>query len=169
MCMNNGALFPISVNGWVNKRTFTVGLQNVNPHSEMPDVLSEVFQDQKNNPQLHNLSDYTRLYPMLSRCQIPWFLSLNARLYRRIFKSPPPNHNAWMSRKPFLNLNPMAAPWETHTDKNIVQLTHKNPMNLGLVLSIPHSADRGRTLPGFLVRSHNNLPVADRCTFYWTY
>lgn len=39
MCMNSGSLFPSSLNGWVNKRTFTVGLQNVNPHSEMPDVL----------------------------------------------------------------------------------------------------------------------------------
>lgn len=153
MCMNNGALFPISVNGWVNKRTFTVGLQNVNPHSEMPDVLSEVFWEKKkkNNPQLHNMSDYRRLYPMLCLCQIPWFLSLNAGLYRWILKSPPPNHNAWMSRKPFLKWNPMAAPWETHTDKNIVQLTQKNLMNLGLVLSIPHSADRRGTLPEFLV------------------
>lgn len=73
MCMNSGALFPGSINGWVNKRTFTAGLQNVNPHSEMSNVLSGVFK-KPHATELHNLSDYTRLNPMLSRCQNSWFL-----------------------------------------------------------------------------------------------
>ena len=67
--MNNAAPFPSSVNGWGNKRTFTLGLQNVNPHSEMLDVLSEVF-EKPHATELQNLSDYTRP----SRCQIPRFL-----------------------------------------------------------------------------------------------
>lgn len=88
MCMNSGALFPSSINGWVNKRTFTVGLQNVSPHSEMPDVLSGV--SRPHATELHNLSDYTRLYPMLSRCQIPWFLPPPlARLYKHFWKISP--------------------------------------------------------------------------------
>lgn len=39
------------------KRTFTEGLQNVSPHSEMPDVLSGLFRHHT----LLNLSDYPRL------------------------------------------------------------------------------------------------------------
>lgn len=56
--------------------------------------------------------------------------SLLARLYKRIWKISPHNHNAWLSRKPSLNWNPMPTSWESHTGKNNVWLTDKNPMNL---------------------------------------
>lgn len=106
MCMNSGALFPSSINGWVNKRTFTLGLQNVNPHSEMPDVLSRVFRK--------TTCDWTtqlvRLHKALLDAQpLPnsMISSLLARLYKWILKFPPKPH-WWMSRKSFLKLKPHA-------------------------------------------------------------
>lgn len=167
MCMNSGALFPSSINGRVNKRTFTLGLQNVNPHSEMSDVLSGVFRKTTCNW----TTQLVRLHKALLDAQpMPnsMISSLLARLYKRILKSPPKPHNAWVSRKPFLNWNPMPTPLESHTGKNNVQLTDKNPMNLRAYLTV---LTEGELCLGFQ-QSHNNSPVTDKtlaALFYWTH
>lgn len=59
VCADSGAPSPVEPRQRLEgtKSTFTEGLQNVSPHSEMPDVLSGLFRHHT----LLNLSDYTRL------------------------------------------------------------------------------------------------------------
>lgn len=70
----------------VNKRTFTLGLQNVNPYSEMPDVLSGVSKN-------HQTTHLVRLHKALLGCSVNAkfhdFFPLFSRLYKHILKSPP--------------------------------------------------------------------------------
>lgn len=55
--------------------------------------------------------------------------------------------NTRVSRKPFFwARTPRPTSWESHTGKNNVELSDKNPINLGPLSSIPHSADRVGTV-----------------------
>lgn len=90
-----------------------------------------------------------------------------ARLYKTDLKNHPQNHNARVSCKPplywsWVRVSCMPTPWESHTGRSNVWLllSDKNPINLRLVLSIPHRADREGT-------THNNLPSADQSKLHF--
>lgn len=117
--------------------------------------------------ELHNLSDYTRLYPMLGRCQIPWFLPS----FTNRFWNFPPNHNAWVSRKPFLNWNPMPTPSESHTGRIMFNWLTKILRVLDWCWAYLTVLTEGELCLDFQW-SHNNSLVADKthaALFYWTH
>ena len=120
MCRNNATHFHFQVL-WMDERTKGPALQGCGMQTSTVKCLMSCPGFWKN----HMWVSYTTCpitqgstqHPV--RCQIPRFLPC-LRDFADGFWNLFQNHNARVSRKPFLNSNPVPAPPESHTGKNNV-------------------------------------------------